>query len=138
MDASDPIRTTRRLALALGLALAGFIAGPALAQATATATATVHIRPRAAADYDLSSEVLLRGQVVVCEKNVILLRLSVGIVRVDTGAWGGAGLLQPETAVEVVAAKWQEDGHQRFIAREIRHAGKLVVIRDTQGVPLQL
>lgn len=134
MTTSDSIRTTRRLALAL--ALAGFIAEPALAQATASATVTVRIRPRAAADYDLSSEVILRGQVVAHEKGIIRLRLSPGVVRVDTGAWNGSDLLQPGTAIEVVAAKRQEDGRQRHIAREIRHAGGVVVIRDAQGVPL--
>lgn len=136
MNTSDSIRTTCRLALVL--ALAGFIAGPVWAQATASATAMVRIRPRAAADYDLSSEVVLRGQVVAQERDVILLRLSAGTVRVDTGAWGGSDVLQPGTAIEVVAAKRQEDGRQRLIAREIRHAGGLAVIRDAEGVPLQL
>jgi hypothetical protein len=104
--------------------------------ATASASITVRIVPRAAFDYDLSNEVILQGQVVAREKDIIMLRLTAGTVRVDTGSWAGSDLLRPGTRIEVVAAKRQEDGHQRFIAREIRYAGGSVVIRDAQGVPL--
>jgi hypothetical protein len=104
--------------------------------ATTTATVTVRIVPRAALDYDLSNEVLLQGQVVTREKGTIVLRLAAGTVRVDTGSWAGSDLLQPGTPIEVLAAKRQEDGHQRFMAREIRYAGGSVMLRDAQGVPL--
>ncbi len=104
--------------------------------ATATSTITVRIVPRAAFDYDLSNEVILRGQVVAREKDIILLRLKIGTVRVDTGSWTGSALLQPGTDIEVVAAKRQENGRQRFLAREIRYPGGSVVLRDTQGAPL--
>jgi hypothetical protein len=104
--------------------------------ATATASITVRILPRAAMDYDLSNEVLLQGQVIAQDKGTIMLRLAAGTVRVDTGSWAGSDLLRPGTRVEVVAAKRQEDGHQRFMAREIRYAGGSLVLRDAQGVPL--
>jgi hypothetical protein len=104
--------------------------------ATATATITVRILPRAAFDYDFSNEVVLQGQVVAREKDIIVLRLAAGTVRVDTGSWVGSDLLQPGTRIEVLAAKRQEDGHQRFMAREIHYAGGSVMLRDAQGVPL--
>ena len=120
----------------LGVLAIGVICSIIAGSTSAKATVTVHIRSRAAFDYDLSNEVVLRGQVVAREKDIILLRLRVGTVRVDTGAWAGSALLQPGTDIEVVAAKRQEDGRQRFMAREIRHAGGSVVIRDAEGVPL--
>ena len=66
MDVPHPIRSTRRstLSLALALGFLGFLATPIWAQATASATCSVRIRPRAAADYDPSAEVLLRGRVI--------------------------------------------------------------------------
>lgn len=119
--------------LAIGVACS-IIAGKN--SATATASITVRVLPRAGLDYDLSNEVILRGQVVAREKDILVLRLKAGTVRVDTGSWVGSELAQPGTDIEVVAAKRQEDGRQRFIAREIRHAGGSVVLRDAQGVPL--
>jgi hypothetical protein len=74
--------------------------------------------------------------VIAQDKGTIMLRLAAGTVRVDTGSWAGSDLLRPGTRVEVVAAKRQEDGHQRFMAREIRYAGGSLVLRDAQGVPL--
>lgn len=119
--------------LAIGVACS-IIAGKN--SATASASISVRILPRAALDYDLSNEVLLRGQVVAREKDILVLRLAAGTVRVDIGTWAGAGLLLPGTPVEILAAKRQEDGHQRFMAREIRYAGGAMVLRDAQGVPL--
>ena len=120
--------------LAIGVACS-IIAGKN--SATATASITVRIVPRAALDYDLSNEVVLQGQVVSREKDIIVLRLAAGTVRVDTGSWADSDLLRPGTRVEILAAKRQEDGHQRFMAREIRYTGGSVVLRDAQGVPLQ-
>jgi hypothetical protein len=122
----------------LGVLAIGVICSIIAGSTSATATVTVRIVPRAALDYDLSNEVILRGQVVVREKEIILLRLKVGTVRVDTGSWAGSVLLEPGSDIEVVAAKRQENGRQRFLAREIRHAGGTVVIRDANGSPVQL
>lgn len=119
--------------LAIGVACS-IIAGKN--SATASASISVRILPRAALDYDLSNEVLLRGRVVAREKDILVLRLEAGTVRVDIGTWAGAGLLQPGTPVEILAAKRQQDGHQRFMAREIRYSGGSMVLRDAQGVPL--
>jgi len=104
--------------------------------ATATASGSARIVPRSALDYDLSNEVLLQGQVVTREPGIIVLRLTAGTVRVDTGSWAGSELLRPGTRIEVVASRRQEDGHQRFVAREIRYSGGAAVLRDAQGVPL--
>lgn len=138
MDVPHPIRSARRSTLSLALVFMGFLAMPIRAQATAAATCSVRIRPRAAADYDPSAEVLLRGRVIGREAGLILLRLPAGTVRVDAGAWGGAATLEAGSSVEILASRRQEDGRQRFLAREIRHSEGLVVIRDAEGVPLQL
>lgn len=132
MNIPDPIRSTRRLAL--GLALVGFLAGPALAQAAAAVPCTVRIRPRAAADYDPSTEVLLRGRIIGRENGLILLRMAAGTVHVDAGAWGEPGWPDTASTIEILASRRQEDGHQRFLAREIRQAGSSVMIRDARGV----
>ena len=132
MNIPQIIRSNRRLAL--GLALAGFIAGPALAQATASVPCAVRIRPRAVADYDPSTEVVLRGRVMGRENGMLLLRLSAGIVKVNADSWGGSVVGAPE--VEVLASMRVEEGRQRFLAREIRSTEGLVAIRDAQGVPL--
>jgi hypothetical protein len=89
----------------LGVAAIGVICSIIAGSTSATAKVTVRIVPRAAFDYDLSNEVILRGQVVAREKEIILLRLKVGTVRVDTGSWAGSALLEPGTDIEVVAAK---------------------------------
>ncbi|MDR3684669.1 MAG: hypothetical protein P4L11_13160, partial [Geothrix sp.] len=68
--------------LAIGVACS-IIAGKN--SATATASITVRVLPRAGLDYDLSNEVILRGQVVAREKDILVLRLKAGTVRVDTG-----------------------------------------------------
>lgn len=131
---SDPIRSIRRLAL--GLALVGVVAGPVQAQATVGVPCAVRIRPLAAADYDPSTEVLLRGRVIGRENGLILLRITAGIVRVDAGAWGGSAPYEAASTVEILASKRQEGGHQRFLAREIRQDSGSVMIRDARGVPL--
>jgi len=118
------------------MALAWFIAGSVLAQSSASATCAVRIRPRAAADYDPATEVSLQGLVAGWDGGVILLRIPAGTVRVDTGNWTGAEALPAGSAVEILAAKRQEGGRQRFLAREIRHAGGVLAVRDPQGVPL--
>ena len=132
------IRTVRRLAMAL--VVVGSIVWPVLSQASstasATAMATVRILPRAAAGYDPAAEVLLRGLVGGWDGDQLLLRLSAGMVRVDTGSWNTREALAVGSSVEVLASKIQQDGRQRFLAREIRHAQGLNVIRDAQGVPI--
>ena len=133
MNRPASIRTTRHLALSL--AFAGSVSGLGLAQTTTTVPCLVRIRPRAAADYDPSSEVILRGHVIGRENGLILLRMAAGIVHVDAGAWDGSGPPDPASTVEILASRRQEDGRQRFIAREIRHATGCLVIRDAQGVP---
>jgi hypothetical protein len=124
--------------LVFGLALAECSGGPALAQtqAKAEATCTVRILPRAAAGYDPSTEMVLRGRVIGRENGLILLRIPAGIVRVDAGAWDEAAAREAGVTLEILASKRQENGRQRFLAREIRHPGGRVVIRDALGVPV--
>jgi hypothetical protein len=98
----------------------------------------VRIRPAAAADYDQASEVSLRGAIVGREGRLLLLQLRAGLVRIDAGSSVAAANLAPGTLVQVVAAKLQEDGHQRLLAREIRTAETTLVLRDALGVPVQL
>lgn len=130
------IRTMRHLGMAL--VLVGSIVWPVLSQAssTASATATVRVLPRAAAGYDPSAEVLLRGVAGGWEGGQLLLRLNAGTVRVDTGSWDGREALAVGAPVEVLASKVQQDGRQRFLARQIRHARGLSVVRDAWGVPI--
>lgn len=134
MGRPGTVRSICRLGLLL--ALAGGSGVTALAQSTATASIAVRIRPRAAADYDPATEVSLQGLVAGWDGGMILLRLPVGTVRVDTGKWTGAEAIPAGSVVEILAAKRQEGGRQRFLAREIRHAGGVLAVRDLQGVPL--
>lgn len=134
MGRPGTIRSICRLGLLL--ALAGGSGAVAMAQSTASASVAVRIRPRAAADYDPATEVSLRGLVAGWEGGMILLRIPAGTVRVDAGNWIGAEAIPAGTAVEILAAKRQEEGRQRFLAREIRHAGGILAVRDPQGVPL--
>jgi hypothetical protein len=126
-----------RLILFLGrtLGLVGLIGIPALAQNTNGTPCTVRIRPRAAADYDPSTEVNLRGQVAGWKAGAILLQITAGILPVDTGAWNTAKTLEAGSTVEILASKRVEEGRQRFLAREIRYAGGVLAIRDARGVP---
>jgi hypothetical protein len=123
--------------MVLGVALVGCVAGIASAQSGIGVPCSVRIRPRAAADYDPSTEVILRGQLVGQENGMLLLRLSAGVVRVDAGTLGSRTQLVGST-VEVLASKRQEERRQWFVAREVRHGGGNVVLRDVQGVPVQL
>jgi hypothetical protein len=68
------------------------------------------------------------------ENGLLLLRLAAGTVRVDAGAWDDPAAREAESMVEILASKRQEDGRQRFLAREILLAGHRVVIRDAGGV----
>jgi len=125
--------STRRLAL--GLMLAAACAGQALAQSSTTVPCSVRIRPRAAADYDPSTEVSLRGRVVGAEQGLILLKIAAGTLRVEAGSLADFGTSGPE--VVILASMRMEGGRQRFLAREIRTEGGLVKLRDALGVPLQ-
>ena len=68
----------------------------------------------------------------------MLLQLRAGLVRIDAGSSLAASQLTPGTQMQVVAAKLQEDGRQRLLAREIRTAEATLVLRDALGVPTQL
>ena len=125
-----------RPTLFLTLAL---IAAPALAQApsaSASISCSVRIRPIAAADYNPSSELTLRGTVAEVRPGIVLLRLPYGLVRVQVGARLQESTPAVGQSVEVVASKWQDDQGQRFVARELRFNGSTLVLRDAQGVPV--
>lgn len=117
------------------LALVGVVGMPALAQNTHGAPCTVRIRPRAAADYDPSTEVSLRGKVAGWKDGVMLLQIAAGILPVDTGAWNTATMLDAGSTVEILASRRVEAGRQRFLAREIRYIGGVLALRDARGVP---
>ncbi|HJV37894.1 MAG TPA: hypothetical protein VJ528_03565 [Geothrix sp.] len=123
--------------LGLLLALAGGSEAVVMAQSTSSATCTVRIRPREAADYDLSTEVTIQGVVEGWEGRSIRIRLAAGVLRVDTGAWNTSGLFEAGTPLEVLASRSVVEGRQRFLAREIRHAGGVLMIRDAFGAPIQ-
>jgi len=134
MGRLETFRSTCRLGLLL--ALAGGSGVVVLAQSTRSASIAVRIRPLAAADYDLSSEVTLRGVVEGWEGGAIRLRLAAGFLRVDTGVLDTSGLLEAGAAIEVLASRRVVDGRQQFLAREIQHAGGVLRLRDASGVPL--
>jgi len=104
-------------------------------RATATATCSVRICPAAAADYDPSSEVLLRGCIAERQGNTLRLRLPFGTVRVDLGS-ASIEAARVGQNVEVLASKRQDEKGQRFVARELRFADATQILRDAQGVPL--
>ena len=120
---------------ARAMALAALLGGPLAAQATVAVPCTVRIRPRAAADYDPATEVTLKGRVAGWQDGHLLLRIPAGILRVDTAAWDTAGTLGAGTPVEILASRRDEAGRQRFLAREVRHGGGILVVRDALGVP---
>jgi hypothetical protein len=122
--------------LALGLALTAVFAMPLAAQATASVPCTARIRPREAADYDLSAEVVLRGRVVGQQDGMLLLRIAAGTVRIDAGSASSVAGMPAEASIEVVGAKLQEGGRQRLLAREIWYTGGHLVLRDALGRPL--
>lgn len=134
MGRPGTIRSICRLGLLL--ALAGGSGVVALAQSTASASIAIRIRPRAAADYDPATEVSLRGVVEEWEDGTIRLRLRAGLLRVDTGAQDTSGLFEAGAAVEILASRRMVEGRQRFLAREIQHAGCILRLRDALGVPL--
>ncbi len=135
MDAYPLIPVIRGLGLVLAMSVV--VAEPARAQATANVTCSARIRPQAAADYDLSTEVTLRGQVVGREGAMILLKIAAGTVRIDAGVSAAVAAIPVGSVIEVVAAKRQENGRQRLLAREIRHWSGALVLRDRDGVPIQ-
>jgi hypothetical protein len=107
-----------------------------MGQSSASVTCTARIRPREAADYDLSSEVVLQGRVVGQEGGVLLLRIPAGTVRIDAGSDRNVARILANATIEVVGAKLQEGGRQRLLVREIRFAGGYLVLRDPLGRPL--
>ena len=130
------VKSTRTISFsALSLLLA--LSGTLQTQVRLSVPCSVRIRP-AAADYDLASEVSLRGVIVGREGRLLLLQLRVGLVRIDAGSSIAASHLSSGTQVQVVAAKLQEEGRQRLLVREIRTAEATLVLRDALGVPTQL
>lgn len=123
------------LLLSLVLAITPVLA-QAPSQAGASVPCAVRIRPRAAADYDPSTEVVLRGTVASLQAAGLRLQLTAGTVRVDLGNAGLLDSLAPGMAIEVVASKRQDDAGQRLVARELRTPNGTLVLRDAQGVPV--
>ena len=76
------MRTLSFPALSLLLALSGTLQ----AQVRLSVPCSVRIRPAAAVDYDLASEVSLRGGIVGREGHLLLLQLRAGLVRIDAGS----------------------------------------------------
>jgi len=129
------MRPTLLLSLALILT-STLVQAQAPARSSAVATCTVRIRPLAAADYDPSAEVVLRGTVVEIQGSTLRLRLACGTVRVELGTTLAAGSVALGQAVEITGAKRQDDLGQRFLARELRAGSQVLVLRDTDGVPV--
>ncbi len=124
------MRPTTLLALVL-------MAMPVAAQApvqTASVPCTVRIRPRAAADYDLSTQVELRGTISEVQAGSLRLRLPFGTVTVELG--GSASTLSVGQSVTVVASKRSSEAGQRLVAREVRGTESTLILRDAQGVPV--
>ena len=94
------MRTLSFPALSLLLALSGTLQ----AQVRLSVPCSVRIRPAAAVDYDLASEVSLRGGIVGREGHLLLLQLRAGLVRIDAGSSIAASHLSSGTQVPVVAA----------------------------------
>ncbi|WP_243286173.1 hypothetical protein [Geothrix terrae] len=128
-------RSTCRLGLLLALACGSEVV--VMAQSTSSATCTVRIRPREAADYDLSTEVTIHGVVDGWEGRSLRIRLAAGVLWVDTGGWNTSNLFEAGTPLEVLASRSVVEGRQRFLAREIRHARGVLTIRDAFGAPIQ-
>ena len=122
--------------MSLGLLLT--LSGALQAQTRLTVPCTVRIRPITAADYDLGSELTLQGRLVGREGRLLLLEFRTGLVRVDPGPSAEAQALLPGSLVAVVAARLQEDGRQRLLARQLRVGDRTQVLRDALGVPVQL
>lgn len=123
--------------MAVGLGMLGMLSLPVRAQAQVGVPCSVRIRSLASADYDAATEVLLHGLVVGWEQGLLLLRIPAGTVRVEVGPWAEAIIEKGLTEVQLLAAKRQDEGGQRLVARELRYGGGLVAIRDANGVPLK-
>jgi hypothetical protein len=126
-----------RPTLILGLSL---VVVPGLAQAEPRATlavpCSVRIRAIASADYDPSSEFTLQGTVIALGDGHLKLKVSCGVVTVQTGsAFPGQAISLGQT-LAVIACTMQKEGSQRIVARELRHAGGSHALRDVRGVPL--
>jgi hypothetical protein len=106
------------------------------AQATLSVPCSIRIRSPRAADYDLTHEFTLKGVVVDAQDGVMRLRLLLGVVRVRLGQGFPAGAVRPGQAVSVLAARSQDDSSQWFVAREVRRAEGILVLRDADGVPV--
>jgi hypothetical protein len=110
---------------------------PLMAQAapqTIAVPCAVRIRPRAAADYDPSSELVLAGTVIAAQPGSLRLQLGYGTVRVDLGGAVPAVVVGQDVAVTV--SRLQDDLGQRFVARELRSGEVDQVLRDAEGVPV--
>ena len=112
---------------------------PAPTQSTdrAWVPATVRILPASPADYNLADELTLRGTVAEAQEGFLKLRLPAGQVRVQVGRAFPGGRLRAGEVVEVLASRWQDDHGQHLMAREVRHAGGTLVLRNAEGVPVQ-
>ena len=106
---------------------------PLMGQASATVACTVRIRPQAAAGYDPSTELVLRGTVAAARAGSLRLGLGFGTVTVDFGSVVPAA--QAGDVVEVTVSRRQDDRGQRFVARSLRTASGEQLLRDAQGVP---
>jgi hypothetical protein len=96
----------------------------------------VRIRPIAAADYDPARELTLRGTVLEAREGMLKVRLPVGHVRVQVGSVLTSGAVDVGQVIEVIASRWQDEGGQRFIAREVHTAEHTFILRDARGVPV--
>jgi len=118
------------------------LATPAWPQATSRAgvlaPVSVRIRSPLAADYDPSSEFTLEGTVLEARAGVLRLRLPMGVVRILLGATLAPGAVRPGQLVAVLAARAQDEHSQWFVARELRRAEGVLVLRDARGVPVGL
>jgi len=127
-----------RFVLPLTLGLISIL--PMQAQATMTTRvlvpSTVRIRPMAAAEYDPAGELTLRGTVLEARAGILKVRLPMGLVRVQVGAPLTNGVVGVGQVIEVIASRWQDEGGQRFIAREVHTAAGTFILRDARGVPV--
>lgn len=96
-------------------------------QAVGTATARVKIVSQAAwqqmKGFSAMSEIRLSGVVEQVDGDVLRLRMSFGIVRVELGKAAKAQALRAGEALEIVAAKLTTGGAQRLLATEVIQQG---------------
>jgi hypothetical protein len=124
--------------LLLPLALVGLssVGAQDVANGSFSIPCAVRIRPIASADYDLSNECVLRGEVTAVRDRLLKVRLTFGVIHIEIGNGGGHLGIGEGQRIEVLACKRQEGLRQWFIAREIRTSSGVLVLRDAQGVPL--